>query len=504
MILYPAIQQSCLSLEEDTTSILNFENLKDEGAIFAATVPIYRAYLETVRWPNKQYVTDMGADDVTTWWAGGRATLRMHDRLDYGDGKNSENPWIGDYWEYYWKIILNANILIQGLKTSKAPVKVIKRAEAEARFFRALSYFDLVRTFGNMPVVLNAETNSREIQRATVLENYLHIEADLHFAEENLPAPGEVGQIGRVSSAAAKALLANFYLTWAGWPVKDISKYQPAAQKAKEVIEMNYFNLQPINELWLLYNQNSRESVFSVQFSKTEDIRSDYPATFSFHESRGWSDIYPERQFFYDFPEGPRKEATFYVQIPQRIYDSNLGKIVENDPPFKHWTESGRNHPMYKKFTISGDSLVWTRLVGYRAIEIIRYAEVLLIYAEAFARSKSGIVSGDALEALNQVRRRAAGVSYLIPNHDVDLITAVADDVFIERGWELAGERKRWYDLVRLEKLAEIVAKRDPSEEVTLAITADQISWKQYIAAIPYETVLTSKLEQNPAGFRIK
>ena len=195
--------------------------------------------------------------------------------------------------------------MIEGLKTSTAPEEVIKTADGEARFLRALAYFHLVRTNGNMPVILDGTTPTGDEVRATVLENYQHIENDLLIAESNLPGPANVSNVGRASAGAAKALLADFYLTWAGWPVKDASKAQLAAAKAKEVIDMAYYELLPISELWKLENQNSKESVFSIQFSEVEDMRSGWPAGTSFHEARGWSDMYPELQFFHDFPEGP-------------------------------------------------------------------------------------------------------------------------------------------------------------------------------------------------------
>ena len=138
------------------------------------------------------------------------------------------------------------------------------------------------------------------------------------IAEANLPAPGSTANVGRASSAAAKTLLADLYLTWAGWPVKDNSKNTLAASKAKEVIDMGYHSLLPIDKLWLLENANSRESVFSVQFSKRRIKGMVTLRQQVFTWLRGWSDMYPELQFFKDFPEGPRKEATFVTQIPNR------------------------------------------------------------------------------------------------------------------------------------------------------------------------------------------
>lgn len=502
--------QSCIDLEEDTSSILQTDKLHDEGNITAALAALYRSYLNSIQYPNHHYLTSLGADDVTTWWAGGRASLRTFDRFSYGEGQNSDNPWLLRKWQKHWQVIQGANHLIEGLKGAKVSTKTAQKAEAEARFFRALSYYDLVRAFGNVPLVVKPEITSQLENRTSVLENYLFIETDLQFAEEHLRGPGETGAVGRVSSAAAKAVLADLYLSWGGWPLKDESKFEGAAEKAKEVIDFNYFELLPIDQLWLEDKGNSRESVFSVQFSQTEELHSAYPSQFSFHESRGWSDFYPERQFYYDFPEGPRKEITFYSEIPQRGYDPLEGEIYDKEPATKHWTESQRNHPMYKKYNLSATHTAWRRVASFRPFEIIRYAEVLLIYAEARSQENASYLSldapvtGDALEALNQVRRRAAGLDYLIPNVTADLAAASTQNVLDERGWELAGENKRWYDLVRTEQLREAVLRRDPTEEVQLVLQASEITWKQYIAPIPYEYAGNEgNLEQNPSGFKM-
>ena len=492
---------ACVDLEEDVSGVLSIENLNTEGDILAALAPIYRTYNTAVRVPHEQQIMAYGADDLTTWWAGNKAPLRVFDRFDFGDGENSDINWLDLPWRRYWTTIYYANTLIEALKTSSAPAEIISVADGEARFFRALSYLNLVKGHGNVPIILDGDVPTGEEQRATVLLNYGHIEQDLLIAELSLPGPAEVVNFGRVSSAAAKTLLADLYLTWTGWPAKDVSKMQMAAGKAKEVIDMNYFTLIPIDELWLLSGQNSTESVFSIQFSATEDIRSQYAADNNFHEARGWSDMYPERQFFFDFPEGARKVATFHTDIPQRTVVG--GAIVDKDPATLPWPDSQRKHPMFKKFTAGQDLTLGGRATGFRAVEVFRYAEVLLIYAEAQARIDGGTASGEALEALNQVRRRAAGLDYSTSNAGVDLTTATADQIVEEKGWELAGEFKRWWDLVRLEKVAEIAAIRDPTEEVDLAITPDQITWKHYIAPIPAFEIANSKLEQNPDGFSV-
>ncbi|MFT4566332.1 MAG: hypothetical protein ACI9FN_001287 [Saprospiraceae bacterium] len=487
---------SCIDLEEDTSSILSIENLKSESGISAALAPIYRSMLVAYEHPHAGGVPTYGADDRTTWWAGNKSPLRVFDRFDYGNGENSAILWLDRGWNAYWETIYNANTLIEGLKTSEAPSDVVLSADGEARFLRALAYFHLVRTHGNMPIILDGYTPTGEEQRATVLENYLHIEEDLKIAEANLPGPESVKAVGRVSSGAAKSLLANLYLTWGGWPVKDNSKFQLAAAKAKEVIDLNYYSLLPIDKLWLRSGENSNESVFSVQFSEAEDLRNGWPAATSFHEARGWSDVYPELQFFNDFPEGARKDFTFHTEIPQRGVAQ--GQIFNKTPETKPWQESQRKHPMYKKFNLSEDLSLGGRTAGYRAFEVIRYAEVLLIYAEAQAILGE---NGSSIEALNQVRRRAAGLQFDTPDATVDLATASVQEIIDEKGWELAGEYSRWYDLIRSETLEATTLKRDPEEQVTLA---RQPTKSNYISPIPAQAITTSNLLQNPEGFVIQ
>lgn len=488
--------QACIDLEEDTSSVLRIESLSTEGEIVAALSPIYAAIREAYRHPHAGGVPTYGADDRTTWWAGNKSPLRVFDRFDYGSGENSDILWLPRAWDYYWETIYYANTLIEALKTSTAPEEIIRTADGEARFLRALAYFHLVRTFGNMPIILDGDTPTGEEERATVLQNYGHIETDLLTAADNLPGPDAVDNFGRVSSAAANALLADFYLVWAGWPLKDDSKITLARDRAEMVIDLDYYLLMPIDELWLLSGQNSLESVFSMQFSEVEDHRSGWPAGTSFHEARGWSDMYPELQFFYDFPEGPRKDATFYTEIPQRGVKG--GAIFIKDPPTVPWQDSQREHPMYKKFAISENLTLGNRTAGYRAFEVIRYAEVLLLYAEAQARIGE---TPESVDALNQVRRRAAGLPFDAPDGSVDVATATVQEIIDEKGWELAGEYKRWYDLVRSETLADIAAKRDTAENVTLVRLPTEA---QYIIPIPFQAIASSNLLQNPEGFKIQ
>lgn len=496
LIAIVLIISACVKLEEDISGILSAGNIASESDAMTALAPAYRAYQSAYQFSHRMRTATYGADDLTQWWGGNKHPFRVYDQFNYGNGENADHAWHQDPWDKYWRTIYRANSVLNALAESEADPELVATARGEARFLRGLAYMVLVRTWGNMPIILDGTVPTGKEDRETVLLNYGHIEEDFLFAEANLPGPGAVTNAGRASSAAATAALADLYLTWAGWPVKDETKYALAAQKAKAIIDLGYFELLPFDKLWLQANQNSKESIFSVQFSETEDNRNQLPQNFSFHEAGGWSDAYPERQFFLDFPEGFRKEITFYDSIPQKRTQN--GQVV--DLGFSvHWTESQRNHPMYKKHNLAARQDIAGKLINYRAVEVYRYAEILLIFAEAQLRS--GGLTAESLEALNQVKRRAMGLPYQTADASVDVTNYTADEVIAEKGWELAGEHKRWFDLVRSEKVEEVTLRRDPTEEVALI---KQPTKDNYIAPIPSNAINTSILTQNPAGFKIK
>jgi starch-binding outer membrane protein, SusD/RagB family len=495
MTIVVILSNSCSDLNEDTSSLLLVGKIESDNDVTTNLAPIYRNLLNMHKDPHYLRVATYGGDDLTTWSAGNKAPYRVYDKFDYGSGENSNNVILLNPWDGYWKSIYYCNSLLNGLKTATAPAESVKIADAEARAFRALSYLNLVKTFGNMPLILDGVIPTGKEERATVLLNYKQIESDLLIAEVNLPLPG-TEKTGRISASFAKSILADLYLTWAGWPVKDASKYALAAAKAKQIIDYNYYQLLPITQLWTLAGAESRESIFSLRYDTAHTIVGSCATAFTFHQGRGFSDAYPELKFFNDFPAGPRKDETFLLDIPNRIAPG--GVIANGNPATKPWPTSDRAHPMYKKYLTAQTLTFSDRPVTFRSIELYRYAEILLIYAEAQARIGENTSSK---EALNQVKRRAAGLPYLTPNATVDVTTATPNQIVDEKGWELAAENKRWFDLVRTERLVEMAAKRSPLEQVTLTRTPTEA---QYISPIPDNAINLSKLVQNPKGFVIQ
>ncbi|WP_394971111.1 RagB/SusD family nutrient uptake outer membrane protein [uncultured Croceitalea sp.] len=493
LLLFLAI--SCSDLEEDTRSLLTLDELSSEGDIVASVAPIYRNMLDIHRQPHVLRTATFGGDDLTTSPRRNKVAFRVFDGFDYGSGENSDIIALPEAWDTYWQTIYFCNTLIDGLKTATATEEEIALGDAEARAFRAYCYLHLVKTWGNVPLIVDGVTPTGDEQRATVVENYEFIENDLLIAEQNLPDAGSESE-GRISVSFAKAVFSDLYLTWAGWPVQDETKYEAAAQKSRDIIDAGFHELVPIEELWTLEGAVSRESIFSLRFPADASILSAFPTAFSGVESRGFNDAFPELQFFFDFPEGPRKDFTFLEDIPNRRVRG--GVIVDRDPPTIPFEDTENQKPYYRKFTLAEDLTINSRPRGLRPIEMYRYAEILLIYAEAQARIGQ---TASSIEAFNQVKRRAAGLPYLVPDPTVDVTSATPNEVVDEKGWELAGEYKRWFDLVRTQRVAEVTARRLSDEVIPLT---RQPSEAQFIAPIPFSAINLSQLEQNPQGFRIR
>jgi hypothetical protein len=169
----------------------------------------------------------------------------------------------------------------------------------------------------------------------------------------------------------------------------------------------------------------------------------------------GWDDYFAEVNFFNDFPAGNRKNGTFLT--------------VAKDGTLP-WQKFATKHPYYRKFRIqSADSMNYA---SNSPIIMMRYANVLLVYAEAQART--GTPSPDAYGAVNAVRTRA-GLAPLTPGlTSADFIKAVLQ----ERAWEFAAEWTRWFDMVRTETVAEVLSHRSATENnKLLGDPADQKNW---------------------------
>lgn len=446
------------ALEEQPRGlVVGTEGLSSQAGLEAALTGAYGSLM--VPWESgfttvSQIAMCMGADDLTTHSGSNKEEFREFDRFNVSSLNSRMTP----IWRGCYKVIQSTTNIINNYTAVKdGNEATIHTIVGEAYFLRALSYYWLTRYWGAVPVIPSEKYSADllTLQKSEPAVVYKLIEEDLAKAEEWVPDTKR--NPGRPNKGAVKALLADVYLTEGGWPLKDQSKYALAAAKAKEVIDAKAtYNFDLYQAGFLrIFAGGTVEDVFTL-FTRGQwsTYNSFYGLSTMPENEGGWSDFFPELNFFNNFPAGTRKDATFSTEF-----------VVSGDTI--PWQNVTTKHPYYKKFTIqTGDKATF---MSNNPVIMLRYAHVLLIYAEAQARS-AGTPSPEAYAAVNAVRQRA-GLGDLADNLAGP---AFADSVITERAWEFAGEWSRWFDLVRLEKVEAANAGKDPGDLAPGAISKEK------------------------------
>ncbi|MGO4289011.1 RagB/SusD family nutrient uptake outer membrane protein [Chitinophaga sp. RAB17] len=436
------------ALEEDPKGLIaGNAGLSSQAGLEAALTGAYGSLM--VPWESgfttvSQIAMCMGGDDLTTHPGSNKEEFREFDRFNVSSLNSRMVPiWRGCYKtiQSTTNIINNYNAVLDGNETT------IQTIVGEAYFLRALCYYWLTRYWGEVPVIPSEKYTSDllTLKKSTPAVVYKLIEADLLKAEAWVPNAKR--DPGRPNKGSVKALLADVYLTEGGWPLKDVSKYALAAAKAKEVIDNKAtykFDLYQDGYLKIFAGGTS-EDVFAL-FTRGQwsTYNSFYGLSTMPENEGGWSDFFPEINFFNNFPAGTRKDATFSTQF-----------VIKGDTI--SWQNVTTKHPYYKKFTIqTGQKDTY---MSNNPVIMLRYAQVLLTYAEAQARA-TGIPNEEAYAAIDAVRLRAGLGKLTAGLSGPDFAEAVVN----ERAWELAGEWNRWFDLIRLEKVEAANANKDPND----------------------------------------
>ena len=439
-----------------------------------------------------------GADDITTGYFGNKERITQFDRFD----AQADNSWNRTMYQGSYRVVNDATKVIDYADRVSGDPEQINQTVAEAHFLRGLAYLYLVRTYGNVPLITTTiNLDPDEVERPELVEVYDLIVADFEAAEAVLP--DTQSDPGRPNRGAAQAYLALTWLTRAGWPLEEgAASYARARDYAKTVIDnagaYEFALLPNYADLWKKENVNHAEGVFTLQLVHTTANYGSFKWTKQGqpNEESGFEDFFAELSFFRAFPEGPRKDATFHT-----VFRKNVDGAYVDVP----WEESLRGHPFYAKYRDYGVDEAApdkTSIQISATLDLMRYAEVKLIFAEAQALA-DGTPSAEAYEAVNQIRRRAAGLDLNTPNNTVDLAPGLSAEAFqeavvTERGWEFAAEVGiRWYDLIRTESVAEAIARRDPDELVP--IVGDPGNSQKWWAPIPIQDLNKNpNLEQNP------
>lgn len=385
-----------------------------------------------------------------------------------------------DLWALRWgdvyQVIGSANTVIAKVPPITKLDSRLTQQESdiiigEAHFLRALAYFYLVRTFGDVPLVLEPPLHDEvnfKVPKSTAEEVLAAIETDLQVAEQNVPVQYETNlkTRGRATKGAVHALLADVYL----WQ----AKYREAADAAKKVIDNKaLYSLVPGANWFDIFSlRNSTEGIFEVQF--------DYLLRET--NSLGYASerfiVNPNHLKLYEDANTPDE-----VRGLEASYNSNT---------------NGRTYWKY----VGLSTMDLRRSADDANFIIYRLADVMLMRAEALSHLEDAD-KAEAVELINAIRSRAN-----LPIYDINLIStdtnSLVDLILLERSLELAMEGKRWYDLVRIGKngrpellIDKIVASRLVSERaLAKARVADPRSW--FLPIHINELAANPNLSQNP------
>jgi hypothetical protein len=451
---------------------------------------------------NLIYMSDHGSHVATIFL--NNPNLDLYGKYTY----TNSDRFVTGTWKTAYEAIYRANVVINrvGQMDTEDPLK--NRVIAEARFLRALTYFNLVRFYGDVPLILdelldldNPEITNKGRTSASLV--YDAIIEDLKFAETNLylapwvsdlNTPSYDGSgLGRATAGAAKGLLAKVYLTRASYPERDAASYQLAYDKAKEVItdatyslDADYFNLNSLE------GKTSQEWLFQIQYNVLGEQSSNWGGL---HNPRNQGSAGKDAN---DWGYG-RVSPTWKFSKSFETGDLRFGSIAQGkinaDGTIKYYPKTFLWHSHKYRFS----SRPLSRFDTDMNAPVLRYADILLIYAESAAELG---LNSDAHVALNMVLTRAqnGGTS---PALVAGGLTgdALKEFIFWERARELCFEGHAKFDIVRagLDKFLAEVKGQEESVKVGDPSKTRTVSWSNNVQ--PYHLLFpipAAEMSANP------
>lgn len=363
-----------------------------------------------------------------------------------------DRGYVDSWWQSCYYGIQACNMFLKGVERLPQ-TDAVNQMIGEAYFLRAYYYFNLVRIFGDIPLKLTATENPSDglIAKASVKDIYdKAILPDLEQASQckitNKPSSG------RVSMEAVNALYAQVYMAMAGYPLNETDKYALARAKAEQVVDSpNLALFQSEGSItWFekfrsMGYDNQGEYILMANFGNSPAPMQNYSQFLISTEAPsltgfvGFGSLMPTEEFINSYEDGDLRaqEKGFFFTS----YQSADGSAVLNFEP-----------SIYKFFE---PSLQGSGGVCGKSLPLIRYADILLTYAEAAARS--GQITEKAVVAINSIRERA-GLSDLSSNI-VNNVELFIDAVMKERVHELCYENVAYFDMQRTHKAWDSVKK---------------------------------------------
>ena len=431
-------------------SSMNENNFfKTENDFKTAVNGAYRTLYNTYSPTSMLSYSEQMSDNCVIYHISGNASERSQFK-DYNILAN--NVSILEFWNSYYNSLFVINTVISKLPESPLNSELKTQYEAEMRFLRGCYYFDMVRIWGDVPLLTKPASvaDSYQIDRSPVVEVYKQIIADLTFAEANLPVLSKISRVGQATKGAAQGMLGKVYAT--------NSDLNNAKAFLKKVIDSNEYSLLPAySHLWDLAHENSKEALFEIQHVRgVSSPSSTYFQAFTPFEKviygGGMNQV--TQNLWNEFEDGDaRRDLSIYSGFTEG------GAFVPQPYP-KKWTDPGN---------ITSGS---TRLCENNFI-VLRYADVLLLYAE---------LTQDA-QYLNMVRKRAGVPEWGTSGYPVSKYSTLSLAIEHERRVELALEFHRWFDLKRTNRAITVLS----------AVKGKTIQDWQLILPVPQAVV-----DQNP------
>lgn len=400
-----------------------------------AVIGMYSVYQN--EYQNMWLYGDMRGDD--SWDELVKGTAAAMDNFTI----NNDDPVIRTTWTNYYNIINRANTILSKIEGTDA--KIVKDKDiytGETRFLRALAYFNLVQIYGDVPAIttLLSIEEAYKSGRQKVDKVYEDIIIkDLLYAETILPLKYAGAEVGRATKGAAKALLGKVYLTR-----KDFVK---AEVKLQEVTTMGYALLNNYNDLFdYTKSESHSEYIFDIEYEQgigegncfTTNFTPKDPGLATFYGVTGGQNgnNNPPRSLFAIFPPGDlRKDITAADGYTDR------NGVFQQLIPTSNDVQTFTKKYMVRLLATCDSRANW---------KVIRYADVLLMYAEAL--NENGKTT-EALTFLNQVRKRAG-----LPAYANFTQAEARDRIYLERRLELSFEGHRWFDLLRTGRALSVMA----------------------------------------------
>ena len=421
---------------------------KTADDILSAVNGAYSSLQEGDIYGNWYVFGEIPSDNTRNQLSGSVTTQNEFDQF-YIDTQNSM---IANFWKAAYKVINRTNTILGRIDGIEINTELANRYKLECKFIRALMYFNLVRVYGDVPLVLKeiSISESYDILREPIENVYNQVIADLKEAQD-LPVSYSTAEDGRATQGAAKALLANVYMT--------LHKYAEAETILAEIINSGRYsllentpgslNIDGYKNVFSPVNHNSKEGIFEIQFLKGGyGEGSNYANNFAPENSgtnvvavggTGGNNI-PEMDIYNAYEEGDLR----------RDFSMSLGYY--DNRKNNEWVES--------RYVCKFMDVPYQNNDASNNYPVIRYADVILMYAEALNQNGK---TAEACKYLNMTRRRGFGYQ-TTETSPVDLQTTdkaqFALMVEQERRVELAFENHRWFDLIRTGRAVEVMRSK--------------------------------------------